>query len=158
MMGASLLPKAREMAVRHAQSIGSTHILFLDDDMGFEGNLLEMLLAADKDIVGVNYMTKSPIASKPTAYTLDNQLITGNDILGVSEVGWIGFGAVLIRLGALVDIPAPLFEVRWLPESNDYLGEDLFFCKKVREHGLKIHLHHDIAMKHIGDYPYGKAA
>lgn len=160
MMGTSVLPKAREGALRHAIALGFTHLLFLDDDMAFPPSLLSNFLAAEKDVVGVNYVNKNPQGPLPMTHALDGQSVSSKDKIGLEEIGWLGFGAVLISLASVKDIEAPLFEMRWMAERNDFIGEDYYFCGKVRAHGVKIYVDHDISAKmgHVGDFVFREAA
>ncbi len=155
MQGASVLPKARQGAVRKAIDEGYSHILFLDDDMGFPPDLLEVFSSHHLPVVAANYTRKTP---NPITQTcgIDGQPVKSFGKTGVEEVGWIGFGAVLIELDKIKDIENPLFETRWMPERNDFVGEDYYFCGKVRAHGIKVYIDHDVSNKvsHIGDYAY----
>jgi hypothetical protein len=159
MQGASVLAKARQNGIRKAIEEGYTHILFLDDDMCFSSDILEDLMKHNVPVVGVNYTRKT---SNPVTQTcgLDGQPVTSLGKEGLEEVGWIGFGAVLIDLSAIKEIDNPLFETRWMPERNDFIGEDYYFCGKVRAHGVKIYIDHTASNKtsHIGDYLYREAA
>ncbi len=156
LQGTSVLPRARQLAIQDAINGGFSHILMLDDDMAFPADLLVKMLEHEKDIVGINYCRKNPAGATPMACGLDGVVITSKDKSGLEEVGWIGFGAVLINLQIMKDIPLPWFEVRWMEEKQDFLGEDFYFCMKLRGMGAKIYIDHDISNKcaHIGDFPF----
>lgn len=158
MQGASVLPKARQNAVRKAIEQGYSHILFLDDDMSFPSDLMEKFLSHNLPVVAANYTRKTRNATTQTC-GIDGQVVKSFGKTGVEEAGWVGFGAVLIRLEDIKDIENPLFETRWMPERNDFVGEDYYFCGKVRTHGIKIYIDHDVSNKtsHIGDYAYREA-
>jgi GT2 family glycosyltransferase len=160
MQGASVLPRARQLAIDHAIKEDYSHILFLDDDMRFPADLLDDLFRHDSDIVGINYIKKVPGTSEPQTCGLDGKFLSSKGKTGGEEVAWIGFGAVLINLDAVKNITAPQFEMRWMEERKDFIGEDFYFCGKVRRHGLKIYVDHDASNKaaHIGDFPYREAA
>ena len=153
-MGASVLPRARQKAVEWAKSINATHLLCIDDDMQFTPDCVQSLLSHDVDIVAANYVTK--VARQPVTHGIDGAAVTSADKLGLQEVGWVGFGMVLIKLDAIKDIPAPLFEMRWMEERKDFIGEDFYFCGKVRAHGVKIYVDHDASqgLGHVGDCNY----
>ncbi len=156
MMGTSVLPKARQLSVDHAIKHGFTHILFLDDDMAFPADLFESLSKHNLPVVAANYSNKSS-DPKPQTHGLDGKPMFSRGKLGIEEAGWIGFGAVLINLSAISDIPKPLFEMRWMEERNSFIGEDYYFCGKVRAHGVKIYIDHNASQKmgHVGDFVYG---
>lgn len=153
MMGTSVLPKARQLAIDHAIQNGFTHVLFLDDDMAFPSDLFESLSKHKLPVIAANYSNKSS-DPKPQTHGLDGQPIFSSGNLGIEEAGWVGFGAVLIELSAIKDIPKPLFEMRWLEERGTFIGEDYYFCGKVRAHGVKIYINHDIKTGHVGDHIY----
>jgi hypothetical protein len=75
---------------------------------------------------------------------------------GLEEVYRVGLGMCLIRLDVLKNIPAPLFEVKWLPEHNTYQGEDVYLCNALRNKGIKLYVDHTASnlVGHIGDYSY----
>lgn len=155
-MQGSGIVRAREQAIASSLDKGFTHVLFLDDDMVFPSTLLEELLAHDKDIVGINYARKEPGNRTLLTFAKDGTPITSAGKEGVEEIGWLGFGGVLVRLEAVKDIELPLFEIRWIPERKDYLGEDFYFCMKAQSHGLQIYIDHNLSNKcgHVGDFVY----
>lgn len=155
MQGASVLPKARDGAVRKALCEGYTHLLFLDDDMNFPQELLEDLMSHKVPVVGINYTRKTGENVTQTC-GIDGLPVKSFGKEGLEEVGWIGFGAVLIDLETIREIERPLFETRWMPERNDFVGEDYYFCGKVRANGVKIYIDHTLSNKcsHIGDFNY----
>lgn len=156
--GASVLPRARQLAVEWAKKIEATHLLCIDDDMQFTPECVTYLLSRDVDVVGCNYVGKG--TGKPLVHGIDGNPMTSKDALGFEECGWTGFGLVLIKLESIKDIPAPLFETRWLEERQDFVGEDFYFCGKVRAHGVKVYVDHDASQSiaHIGDHAYREAA
>ena len=154
MMGTSVLPRARQVAVEHAIENNFTHILFLDDDMAFPTDLFQSLSKFQLPVVAANYSNKSP-TPKPQTHGLDGQPVFSHGKTGTEEVGWVGFGAVLIELSAIKDIQKPLFEMRWMEERGSFIGEDYYFCGKVRAHGVKVYVDHDVKAGHVGDYVYG---
>jgi len=46
--------------------------------------------------------------------------------------------------------------LRWLEDRQDFIGEDFYFCGKVRAHGMQIFCDHDASnmLGHIGDKAY----
>lgn len=155
MMGTSVLPKARQIAVDHAIQNNFTHILFLDDDMAFSADLYQSLSKHSLPVVAANYSNKSS-DPKPQTHGIDGLPLYSHEKIGIEEAGWVGFGAVLIDLASIKDIPKPLFEMRWMEDRQAFIGEDYYFCGKVRAHGLKIYIDHDISqnMGHVGDNIY----
>lgn len=150
----SILPQQRADMVRECLSSGCSHLLFLDDDMAFPMTTLYDLLAADKDIVAANCVTKS-IPPLPTARDIHNNRVNiADELTGLQEVASVGAAVMLIKADVFKKLPAPWFEFVYQPTG--YIGEDVFFCRKAREHGFKVYIDHDLSRKvlHIGDFHY----
>ncbi len=151
---ASLLSAARENAFQMAIDEGFDYLLMVDDDMIFPVDTVDRLMGHGKDVVAVNYISKGP-GGLPTAMNDDGKVFSAGKA-GLEEVGWIGLGVCLVRMAAVKDIPAPRFEVVWLPETKTYLGEDYHMSEILRRHGVALHIDHDLShdVGHIGDYVY----
>lgn len=61
------------------------------------------------------------------------------------EVDAVGFGALLMRRDVLDRVPEPWFTIDW------QAGEDIAFCVKAKEHGIKIWCDGGYSVGHIGD-------
>lgn len=149
---ASLLPAARQAIFDHAVSGGFTHLFMVDDDMKFPRDIIDRFAKHDVDFVAANYVSKGD-NGRPTAMGA-GVTIHSAGVTGIKEVGWVGLGCCLLKMTDVIKaIPPPHFEVRWLPDRNAYLGEDLEFCEKMREKGVKIYVDHDVShdIGHIGD-------
>lgn len=159
LQGTSVLPRARQLVMQDAINGGFTHILQLDDDEKFAPNLLTSLLSREVPIVGLNYARKDGSGAM-MACGLDGNPISSKGKTGAEEVGWLPFGGILIELDAIKGMEKPWFEVRWLDERQDFMGEDYYFSMKARTHGLKLYVDHDASNKcrHIGDFDYAEAA
>jgi GT2 family glycosyltransferase len=66
---------------------------------------------------------------------------------GLTEVGFNGFGFMLIKRGVFEAVEYPWFEPHFTTYDNvrDFSGEDTGFCIKARRKGFKILV--DIAVK-----------
>ncbi len=159
LQGTSVLPRARQLVLEDAINGQFSHALLLDDDMKFPPRLLRSFLKHDLPIVGANYARKDGSGSM-MACGMDGKPVKSRDNSGIEEIGWIPFGAILINLEAIRDMPKPWFEVRWLEERKDFMGEDYYFSMKARTHGLKLFVDHDVSneTRHIGDCEYKEAA
>lgn len=139
------------------------YVLWLDSDMTFPKESLLILLQHQLPMVGVNYSTREvgghPVAIKqigpPGVY-----LQTTEDSEGLEEVEGIGFGMVLMRMRdfrALADVPQPWFHQEWRPELQNWIGEDIYFSRLVREElGIRIFVDHDLSKEigHVGSMTY----
>lgn len=152
----SNLPKGRQAMLDDAIAGEFTHILCIDDDTQFDPVCLELMLSRNKAWVAANICKKIMGGGWIAAYDGGGKVdSTGKK--GIERVGTMGLGFTLIQLDAIRSIPKPHFEFRWIEESQQYLGEDLYFCLKARQYGVDIWIDHDASNKinHIGSYGYG---
>jgi len=145
--------KARRKGINGAP----THVLMLDDDMVFPKDTLHRLLQRKLPVVGVNYVTKE-IPAKPVAVLDDGEtrLYTDPDSTGCVGVGHLGLGITLVDPVVLLDIPQPWFPMEWREDLHAYSGEDVAFCRKLREAGVPIVVDQDLSKEvaHIGGLAY----
>ena len=151
----------RNTIVERAFEHGSTHVLFIDSDMEFDYQMVEMLIDADKDIIGCNAAgreTGNPVIPSDIDGNLLNYA-TGEEI---KEVDFVGMALTLINLDVFRKMAMPWFEAPARPGTNVIISEDVTFCRKARKlYGYKVycHLRASIAMGHVGDrnnkmFPY----
>lgn len=147
---------ARQAKDRICQRTGEkyTHILWLDDDHAFTPDLLCVLaLNGDKDLVSALYYGRDK--ALPVAYVKDKSpdkyghypLIWPQE--SFYEVDAIGFGACLMRRDVLDRVPEPWFQFRGADDEKGY-GEDIYFCVRAKEYGVKIWLDARYKLGHIG--------
>lgn len=137
-------------------SDGFTHALMLDDDMVFPSDLCHRLAAAQKDCIGVNSLRKNPDFLHYTARDLDGNWLASKGRTGTQEVESVGLALFLLRLAVLKNVQRPHFEVRWNESIGAYTGEDVYFLRKVRAAGHKVHIDHDLSNEcgHVGSLIY----
>lgn len=151
----SIIEKGRSDIVASAFELGAEALLFLDSDMMFPPQLLRELVNASQDIVGCNYTTRR----RPLRITCRDE--KGNPAhvaeKGLKEVGYIGTGALFIKMSVFEKIGKPYFTVKWDEEKQYYLGEDYMFCETARAAGFKVHCDFDLSkhVLHIGQVNYG---
>ena len=158
MLSSSILACSRNDLAHEAMQSGCTHILCLDSDMRFPMNSLERLLMHDKDIVGINYVTRKPppgfVAFKKKGWTNEEhvRLETNATATGLEKVEAIGFGMVLIKTDVFRKIPYPGFETWYDEKTTMWIGEDVDFCLKAKAAGLQILVDQDLSKEcaHIG--------
>lgn len=152
----SILPEARTELVKFALDADCTHALFLDSDMRFPKDTLVRLLAHREPIVGVNYARRRfPIT--PTASDENLQpVFVEPDVDGLVPVGHMGFGVVLVDLDVFRRIPGPWFQIGFLAATGKYVGEDVYFCALVHEHGLTPLVDNTLSREiaHLGEMEY----
>lgn len=151
--GHSCLPMGRQQALSFTQKHGFSHLLFLDDDMAFSPHVVRSLISRKLPVVGANYLTKSDTPRYVASDSKHNP-VSSRGKKGVEEVARLGMGIMLVDMAAIAAVKPPHFEVRW--HQSGYISEDHYFCDKLREHGIKIHVDHDASQQvgHVGDFVY----
>lgn len=165
-MGVSNIVSGRQQRVSAAIESDCTHLMFVDDDMVFASDIVHKMLtemntltiAGHKKIaMGVNPCRKSPVDLYYTAKPVDSEeFLKSKGQSGVVEVSRCGMGVFMIPIPLLREIPAPHFEVKWLPEKGEHEGEDFYFIRKLREHGVEVFCDQDISQTigHAGEFIY----
>lgn len=152
----SNLPKGRQVMLDNALASQCTHILFIDDDQGFTPDCFDLMMSRNLPYVGANICKKD--GSGWIAGKGDGSKISSTGKSGVEQATTIGLGFTLINLDVVRDVPKPHFEMVWIPESQTYIGEDVYFAAKIAHFkGVRPYVDHDASQKvvHIGDYAYG---
>ena len=159
----TLIFDQRNKLVETALENKADYLLFVDADMRFPQDTLKILMAHDKDIIGVNATTRSePV--KPTAknfivnedQSVDWLPIYSNVRSGIEKADGIGCGVMLVKTKVFKEMEEPYFYFEQLG-NNKILGEDIYFCIKAKDAGFDTWVDHDLSkgIKHIGQYVYG---
>lgn len=156
----SLLPKSRSELLDDALKCGCSHLLFVDSDQTFPGDLVHRMIKHKKPVIGCNIATKS-VPSGPTArqYSKDwpgGDQVYSNGKSGIEKVWRLGCGIMLIDLSVLKEVPKPWFGVEWNKEMNEFVGEDWFFCQQLEKAGVEIWVDHDVSLEvgHVGSFTF----
>lgn len=146
---------ARDRLVKKAIAEDYTHVLWLDADMVFEPDMIDILLESNKDMVCGIFRGRhdkkmvclySSIWPLTRYEALDSNPELLNDIL---EVGACGFGCVLTTVELLNEIYLKYDFSCFFPTK--LLGEDLAFCERVKECGHDIFCNPKAEVGHIGN-------
>lgn len=133
-----------------------THLLWLDSDMKFPADTLEILLSHNKYIVAGNYSTRvkphRPVAFK-NPDNLDKRVFGGK---GLEKIYAIGSGLMLVNRQVYENMPRPFYSVEWKDNYTSLVGEDIYFCHKANENGYEVFVDHDLSKRiaHIGSKAY----
>jgi len=156
----TLIFNQRERLAEEALKDGADAILWIDSDMRFPKDALQILLSRKLPIVGVNATTRRfPVL--PTALDYDQETkdlvkVTSKDKTGLEQVLGLGFGMVLIKKEVFQKVEKPWF---WFEQTDKggTIGEDIYFCVKAFDKGFKTVLDHNLSkhIRHIGTYEYG---
>lgn len=134
-----------------------THMLWLDDDMGFDMNILHMLASRRHPIVGCNYRMRVPPADF-TALNMERngRIQTAEKSTGLEEAYYIGFGACLVERQVLEAVDEPRFPILYNRETRRYTTEDNPFFVAARAKGFKCFVDHDASKRiwHVGNMNY----
>ena len=128
---------------------GCTHLLLTDDDMVYEKDTLEKLVAHKKDIVGVAGNVRRLPPSLVIEYLDDEKSETE-----IFKCKAIGGAMLLIDLKVFHIIKKPWFWYELKDDSMVSMSNDWWFCRQARNAGFDIWCDPTITLKHIGDYEF----
>ena len=177
MTNESLISRARNtLTAKFLHTKDSTHLMFIDADIGWEPWHLLVMLDAQKDVIGGLYPMKSlpikwcvnGIPNAPEPAPEDNHI----------EVTKTGTGFMLIKRDVFAKLdshPAvkPFINDIGLPaelnpfmktyfdtavRENRYYSEDWTFCENWRDIGGKVWVDKRVLLKHTGTYVFDYAA
>jgi hypothetical protein len=143
----------REMLIDWAITKNFTHVLFIDDDMEFEKDILHDLARRKLDFVVCDYPRKK-IPQSMIAIGMDGKEMKMSE--GIEEARQVGFGMALIDMKVIKSVNKPRFPLPFNSQTGEYGSEDYWFCKKAIDNGYKIFVDHDASKKvgHIGSYTF----
>jgi len=155
----------RNYCVIKAQKNKSDYLLFVDDDMTFPPETLDILLSHQKDVVGVNsYSRLLPLSSTvglmdengqykhPDRYP-EWEMKIPDDLF---EAYFVGCGICLIDMKVFEKVKEPFFRFSYEKTGLVKSGEDGNFCDRARKEGFKIWCDPTILVGHIGEMEYSK--
>lgn len=153
----SVLTSNRELLARRAVDGGQTHLMFVDDDMGFDPRVVEIMLGRRQPVVATNYLIKKQHGEEPAFVAVGlngRRIVTGKDSTGLQEVAYSGFGVSIWETRVFAATPQPWFEMKFVPEASCYTTEDNPFFEKVRAAGFPCYVDHDASklVTHNGDH------
>lgn len=155
----------RNYCVVQAQKNTSDYLMFVDDDMTFPEDTLDILLSHKKDVIGVNsYSRCLPLSSTvglmdekgeymaPSKHTEWEMQVPK----GLFKCYFVGAGILLIDMKVFEKISSPYFNFTYDKNGQVIHGEDGNFCKKVKEAGMDIWCDGSIDIGHLGEYEYSR--
>jgi hypothetical protein len=171
MTNESLISRARNtLTAKFLHNKESTHLMFIDADIGWEPWHLLVMLNRDVDVIGGLY----PMKSLPVKWCVNgfDGAETGPDQL--QEVSKTGTGFMLIKRHVFEKLNAhpatrPFINDIGLPaelnpymktyfdtavRENRYYSEDWTFCENWRDLGGKVWVDKRILLRHTGTYVF----
>jgi hypothetical protein len=170
-VGKAGIDMPRSMAATYFLMSNHTHLMFIDDDMAWQPELVLRLLEVDRDVVGVPYRQKSNeilynmrIENGYEQSTENPALLSVNDIAtGLLMVKKRVFDALKTKVDWVVDhntreqtgmfFRHNVVDVDNIAEPTGnkvYMSEDFYFCKLAREAGFQIWAYVDAETAHTG--------
>jgi hypothetical protein len=149
----SVIHTNREKLVRRAIDSGQTHLMFIDDDMVFEPNIVDVMLGRRQPVVCTNYLIKTDACDSFVAVGLnDKRVNTLEKSTGLKPIAYSGFGVSVFEIEVFKNTPQPWFLPKFIPEDNGYTTEDNPFYERVRNAGYKVFLDQDASklVSHLG--------
>jgi hypothetical protein len=171
MTNESLISRARNtLTAKFLNNKESTHLMFIDADIGWEPWHLLVMLNRDVDVIGGLY----PMKSLPVKWCVNGFDGAEEGPDGLQEVSKTGTGFMLIKRGVFEKLNAhpatkPFANDIGLPvelnpymktyfdtavRENRYYSEDWTFCENFRDLGGKIWVDKRVLLKHTGTYVF----
>jgi hypothetical protein len=173
--GFSLVQCARDwLAAEFLSRPEFTHVLWLDDDLGFDPDAILKLFDCDLDVVGGVYPVKCDEGDRFT-YRPSGQMV-GN----LQPVDRLPGGFLLVKRNAVQTVAdlCEHYHQHYKPSSNEtrltahvfdvplvddpdnpgtkiLIGEDYLFCRRASEAGFALYARTDISFSHIGRHAWG---
>lgn len=134
----------------------SDYLLFIDSDMIVPSNLVQRLLDIDADIASALCFKKWP-PHYPCIYKFDGEnfkSIEDYPTNKIIEVDGVGMACCLIKRKVFETIKQPWFSFKEIVDQEKkviyVLGEDLVFCKKVKDNNFSIKVDTRLVCGHVG--------
>ncbi len=174
MTNESLISRARNtLTAKFLHNKESTHLMFIDADIGWEPWHLLVMLNRDVDVIGGLY----PMKSLPVKWCVNGFDGAEEGPDGLQEVTKTGTGFMLIKRSVFEKLNAhpavkPFMNDIGLPaelnpymktyfdtavRENRYYSEDWTFCENWRDLGGKVWVDKRVLLKHTGTYVFDYA-
>ena len=171
MTNESLISRARNtLTAKFLHNKDSTHLMFIDADIGWEPWHLLVMLNRDVDVIGGLY----PMKSLPVKWCVNGFDGAEEGADGLQEVSKTGTGFMLIKRHVFEKLNAhpatkPFINDIGLPaelnphmktyfdtavRENRYYSEDWTFCENWRDLGGKVWVDKRVLLRHTGTYVF----
>ncbi|MGQ9370415.1 hypothetical protein [Azospirillum sp. ST 5-10] len=156
----SILPDVRHRLVAEAMHREATHLLWWDSDIVAPFDCIQRLLRHNLPVVACNYPRRAGLPTIPTAYVdgedYTGPLYTPDDADGLVEVSHAGMGLMLTDMRVYDAVDMPFFCFQHTPGTPRVIGEDVYFCRKLREAGIPVMVDQVLSrgIEHVGEIHY----
>jgi hypothetical protein len=147
----TVIPQLRTELADIALKKDHEWILWLDSDMHFPNTTFSQLISHDKKIVAATYSTRYK-PQRSVAFTNHenyNERLT--EPHGLHTVDAVGMGCMLTHRSIFETLPKPWFSHEWDKLTQSFMGEDIFFSKKLKNYNYEIYVDIDLS-REIGHY------
>jgi hypothetical protein len=161
----TLIEYARAYLAAKFLESDATHLMCIDDDLGFDPTAIVRMVDRDKDIVGGVY----PVKTIPTFYPYEPAGAPSDD--GLQPVKSVPGGFVLIKRHVMEALAktVPSFNIEHVndrvcapdlysmtnDDKRDKIGEDIMFCRRAIAAGFQIWAETDVGFVHVGPFEWG---
>lgn len=144
----------REAVLAGALERQATHVLWLDTDMAFPADTAIRLAQHNRPIVAANCVMRDPRLIF-TAMRDGQRIETTADSSGLERVDQVGPAVMLMRTNVVDGLKRPWF-AHGRNASGEDVGEDVMFCRRLRDVGHDIYIDHDLSKEigHIGQHTF----
>lgn len=170
-----MIERARNMIVAEAIKNDCSHLLFVDDDNPIPPDTLELMLAADKDIILAPILTRHPgptgkhtlcafYSEQTQGQTIYRPIEEFTDIGPLHKIDGGGTGCMLIKievlkklspkyLGNIFERTKTVFDKPITVKGQEYtertMSEDMEFCERAIKEGFEVWLDERIRPIHL---------
>lgn len=175
-VGKSGVDLPRSQAASYLLESDNTHLMFFDDDMAWQPELVSRLLSFNLDIVGVPYRQKvmqrgynmrveeqkgfERMDGEPSLFGV-HDLATGLLLIKrevfealSDKVDWIKGNESANKIGMFFRHRVVDDKIANPDGEKAYMSEDFSFCKLARENGFKIWAYIDAQTAHVGNISF----
>lgn len=171
MLGHSAIDMARCLMAQTALDDGFEELMWIDGDVGFEPDAVDLLRAHGRPIACGIYPKKGQRSLACHVEPGTREIVFGEKG-GLVPLRYAATGflhtrrAVYERIAAALALPRcnarfgkafyPWFQPLVIPDEGGhwYLGEDYAFCERARQAGFSIVADTTIRLRHVGRYAY----
>ena len=158
----TILAEQRQELLKLAVENGATHCVFLDTDMRFPKDVISRLVEHDLPVVAANCSKRRrPVSftareENPTDPSKLRGVWTEEHSTGIQRVAVVGTAVMCIKADVLTQLEYPWFDQPYMPDQDAYVGEDLFWCGRLKQAGVPLYIDHDLSKEigHLGKYEF----
>ena len=151
----ALGPDNRNHLAQMALDGDYTHLFLVDADMSFPGDILERLLAHNKDLIGAAYNYRAFPRRTVVKIKRDGQVYSPERLPeSMFPCYAIGSGVKLVTTHALAHMPRPWFALDFDRDGMLSVSDDVWFCQQAARVGIETFCDPTIRAGHIGSFEF----